>query len=395
MTRGRVPHDARRGFALLAALILVVSAGCGASPAGSPTASPTQTPSTSASPTPAPTPTLAPAPTPSIPADFVPRSATFVSADEGWVLGTTDCGAELCPVILHTVDGARVWARVDTPATTISTAPLPAEGTTGVTEIRFADALHGWVYGPELWATRDGGRSWDQLTLPEPLAGAPVVALEAAAGRVHAVAAAIDVPPAPGFRVASSPIDEDAWQVASVRADIGAGPVPEAQLVVAGSAGWVVSVNRVVTDGARLVDGTWSAWRPACADSLGPAVLAAWSGTGLLAVCDVGLLGDPAGEHLYVSTDGGATFVERNGALPFEDARFVAAATDSAFFVKAGSELVASFDGGDTWTTVLATGTAARAGFLDFATETQGTLIDDTGMFMTRDRGHTWHEVYF
>jgi photosystem II stability/assembly factor-like uncharacterized protein len=298
-------------------------------------------------------------------------------------------------VIVDTVDGARTWTRVDAPATTISTSPVTAEGTIGIAGIRFADRMNGWVYRPELWATRDGGRSWDQLTLPEPLAGAPVVALEAAAGHVHAVAATIDVPPAPGFRVASSPIDEDAWQVASVRVELGGGPVPEAQLVLAGSAGWVVGVNRVVTDGARLDDGTWSAWRPACADSLGPAVLAAWSETGLLAVCDVGLLGDPAGEHLYVSTDGGATFVERNGALPFEDARFVAAATDSAFFVKAGSELVASFDAGDTWTAVLDTGPAARPGHLGFTTETHGVLIDDTGLYLTRDGGHTWREASF
>lgn len=389
MTRGRVPHDVRPGLALLAALLLIVSAGCSASPVGSPTTSPTPTPTSSASLTPVPT------PTPSIPADFVPRSATFISADEGWVLGTTDCGADLCPVIVHTIDGGRTWARIDAPVTTISTAPRLAEGTTGVAQIRFADALHGWVYGPELWATRDGGRSWDQLTLPEPLAGAPVVALEAAAGHVHIVAAAIDAPPAPGFRVASSPIGDDTWQVAAVRVEIGAGPVPEAQLVVAGSAGWVVSVNRVVTDGARLVDGMWGAWRPPCADSLGPGVLAAWSGTGLLAVCDVGLLGDPAGEHLYVSTDGGNTVVERNGALPFEAAGLVAAATDSAFFVKAVGDLVASFDAGDTWMTVLETGSAVRAGYLGFTTETQGVLIDDTGMFMTRDGGHTWHQVGF
>jgi photosystem II stability/assembly factor-like uncharacterized protein len=311
------------------------------------------------------------------------------------VLGSTTCGADLGPVIVQTGDGGRTWTRVDAPATTISTAPLPAEGTTGVAEIRFADPQHGWVFGPELWATRDGGRSWDQLTLPEPLAGAPVVALEAAAGHVHAVAAAIDAPPAPGFRIASSPIDEDAWQVASVRVEIGAGPVPDAQLVLAGSAGWVLSLNRTVIDGARLVDGTWRAWRPPCADAFGPAVLAAWSGTGLLAVCDVGLWREPAGEHLFVSPDGGDTFVERNGALPFEAAGLVAAATESASFVKAASELVASFDAGDTWTTVLETGPAAQAGCLAFTAATHGVLVDDTGLYLTRDGGHTWRQASF
>jgi photosystem II stability/assembly factor-like uncharacterized protein len=169
--------------------------------------------------------------------------------------------------------------------------------------------------------------------------------------------------------------------------------VPEAQFVLAGSAGWVLAVNRVVIDGARLVDGSWESWRPSCADSLGPAVLVAWSETGLLALCDVGLWNEPAGEHLFVSTDGGDTFVERNTALPFDGADLAAAPTDSAFFVKVGSVLLASFDAGETWTAVLDTGPSARAGYLGFTTHTQGVLIDDTGMFMTRDGGRTWHEV--
>jgi photosystem II stability/assembly factor-like uncharacterized protein len=386
MTRGRVPHDVRPGFALLAALILIISAGCTGT-------APSPTPSPTASPTPAPT------PTPSIPADFVPRSATFISADEGWVLGTTDCGPDLCPVIVHTGDGARTWARVHAPATTISTAPQPVEATTGVTEIRFADRQDGWVFGPELWATHDGGLSWDRLTLPVARGGAPVVALETAAGQVHAVATASGVAFRSGFLVASSPVDRDAWQSASIVVPYGAGPVPRAQLVLAGSAGWVLVVNRVVIDGARLEDGTWQAWRPPCAESMGPAVLAAWSETGLLAVCDVGLLGDPAGEHLYVSTDGGDTFVERNAAMPLASAGLVAAATDSAFFVKGwksnANVLVASFDGGVKWQSVLDTDYTARAGYLAFTTETQGVLIDDTGMFITRDGGHTWREASF
>lgn len=395
MTSGR-PHEVRPGFGLHAALILIVAAGCAGGPVESPAASPTPATSPTESATPSASPGLpAPSPTTGIEADFAPRSATFISADEGWVLGSTACGSDRCPVIAHSIDGGRTWARTEAPATTLSTAPGLADPTTGIAGIRFADRQHGWAYGPELWATRDGGRTWDEMPLPAPLAGAPVVALEAAAEHVHVVAAAIEAPPAPGFRIASSPIDEDAWQVTSVRVELGAGPVPEAQLVLAGSAGWVLAVNRVVIDGARLVDGSWESWRPACADSGGPAVLAAWSETGLLAMCDVGLWAEPAGEHLFVSIDGGDTFVERNAVLPFDSADLAAAPTDSAFFVKAGSLLVASFDGGGSWATVLETGPTTTAGYLGFTTRNHGVFIDDTGMSITRDGGHTWHGIGF
>lgn len=43
----------------------------------------------------------------------------------------------------------------------------------GVSEVRFADLLDGWVFGPALFATHDGARTWQQVTL-----GGSVVALE-------------------------------------------------------------------------------------------------------------------------------------------------------------------------------------------------------------------------
>lgn len=392
MTRGRVPHDMRAGFALLAAILLIVSAGCAASPGTSPTTSPLPTASPTGSATP-------PAPsTRGVPSDFAPRSATFISADEGWVLGSTACGAELCPIIVHTNDGGATWAVVTAPPTTIFTASqlfglLPKP--TGIAEIRFADAHNGWVFGPELWATHDAGLTWTYEALPEPIEVDAVVALEVGAGTVHALGPAEETDGAPAFRIASSPVDEDAWQVAPVGVALGAGPVPEAQLVLAGASGWVLAVNRVVVDGARLVNGSWQSWLPPCADSRGPAVLAAWSETGLLAVCDVGLWAAPAGEHLFVSTDGGDTFAERTAALPFGGAGLAAAAMESAFFVKAGATLAASFDAGETWTTVLETDTTARTGYLRFTNGAEGVFIDDVGLLMTRDGGHSWREVSF
>ena len=37
---------------------------------------------------------------------------------------------------------------------------MTLETKTGVTEIRFADDLHGWAFDPALWLTNDGGTTW-------------------------------------------------------------------------------------------------------------------------------------------------------------------------------------------------------------------------------------------
>ncbi|TMK98625.1 MAG: glycosyl hydrolase, partial [Actinobacteria bacterium] len=35
-----------------------------------------------------------------------------------------------------------------------------------MTEVRFADDLHGWAFEPALWATSDGGATWRRQAPP-------------------------------------------------------------------------------------------------------------------------------------------------------------------------------------------------------------------------------------
>ena len=35
-----------------------------------------------------------------------------------------------------------------------------------MTEVRFADGFHGWVFGPALWSTTDGGTTWAKEASP-------------------------------------------------------------------------------------------------------------------------------------------------------------------------------------------------------------------------------------
>ncbi len=323
-----------------------------------------------------------------------PVSVTFVSADDGWVLGTGTCSSAPCAAIARTADGGRTWAPVSAPH--VSIVPGGDQGAPGISGLRFADARNGWAFGPDLWATHDGGATWARLTIPGLPADAAIVALASAHGTVHA--AVLD---GQGYRVASSPVGADDFRLSAVRVPVGAGPVPSVQLVLSGAAGWLIENDRTVVGGARLVNGAWVTWQPPCAEVVGPASLAASGPTELAAACDVGLWGTPTGDHLYLSHDGGSTFVESGTTVPLQMAGQVAAASPSVIVVggsdATGAVLVATFDGGRTWTIVARLGAVTIAD-LGFTTATQGVVISAPSggparLLMTRDGGRTWRAV--
>ena len=401
------------GFAAIAAVVALAVAGILLRPAGpgpGPGTSPSAPvlPSSSATdqtpvpsnlvlvPTPVPTPTATPVAGVAVPAGFQPMSVTFVSADEGWVLGSAPCATGRCPAIAHTLDAGKTWKRIPAPNTKIGTHPLggsPDVITPGIAGLRFADANNGWAFGPELWATHDGGATWKRLDV---LAGATVVALETARGTTHAV---LD-DPAQGFRIASAPFAGDAWSLSSVQIATGAGPVPTIQLVLSGDAGWVLENDRAVVDGARLVGGTWRTWKPVCADTAGPAFIGASSATDLAAACDLGLWSNSLGDHLFISRNGGVTFAETGPRNPIIDTASALATPGRSTIVIAGfdshgSALAGSFDGGLTWKKVLSGGNDTFSD-LGFTTATQGVVISTTSaghLLMTHDGGKTWSTV--
>jgi hypothetical protein len=414
----------RRSFmriatALAAAAVLVVVAGVvlitrpgGGSPiGGTPAAS--APPSTQATPSPGASPSVAPSAAPAggpVTAGFQAVSVTFASPDLGWVMGTAPCAAQSCTSIVRTSDGGHTWIGIPAPSTATIAGGLAGEAQvgSGVSALRFADPQNGWAFGPDLWATHDGGATWQRLSIPG-ASSAPVVALEASAGSVSAVLFDQSV-----VRVASSPVGTDNWRLSTTTVSIGAGPVPSAQLVLSGSSGWLVEVDRTVVGGARLVNGAWVAWTAPCASVVGPAVLAASGPTELVAACDVGLWSAPQGEHLYVSHDGGTTFMQTGALVPLDGAAEIASPGTGSVFVAGtksqGSAIVGSFDGGRTWQTVLTTGQpgtqAALFTYLGFTSSTQGVAITASGtgtgngqnvgtLLMTQDGGRTWSKVAF
>src|SRR5579871_2265423 len=325
-----------------------------------------------------------------VPAGFHPTSVTFVSANEGFVLGSAPCASAPCTSLLRTVDGGRTWVGV------------PAPRSANVSEVRFANGVDGWAWGPELWVTHDGALTWHQLTVPG--ADGRVYDLEAAAGTVH-----MAVFEGRSFEVATAAVRSDVFTLSSVAASVlvGGGPVPTVQLVLQGSTGWMIEVDRTVVGGLRLVNGVWQQWTPPCFDANGTAVLAASSATELVAACDQGVWGPatPMGERLWVSHDGGSTWTDV-GPVPVVPHAEVVASSGGAVAVAGapegagGEQVMTTFDGGRSWTYAVRVNTVMSARDLGFTTTSQGVVVlTESGqpgqLWMTRDGGHTWAEVRF
>ncbi|MGD0083016.1 MAG: hypothetical protein ABSD78_07440 [Acidimicrobiales bacterium] len=103
-------------------------------------------------------------PTATVPEGFKANSITWLSPKQGWVLGTAPCGTKMCSDVIGTTNGAKSWSlvgRVNTPI-----ALSGSKTKKGVTEIRFATAEVGWAFGPDLYRTTNGGRTWASMPIP-------------------------------------------------------------------------------------------------------------------------------------------------------------------------------------------------------------------------------------
>jgi photosystem II stability/assembly factor-like uncharacterized protein len=124
-------------------------------------------------------------------------------------------------VVASTGNYGQSWAEVDAPP-----AGQP-DGATGVDQIRFLTQQNGWAYGPELYATHDGGATWTRIT------GLPgrVIDLATVGSSAFAVVGSCDgagyADGCTSFALYSSPASSNDWQQVSGAA--GQQPVPPAE----------------------------------------------------------------------------------------------------------------------------------------------------------------------
>jgi photosystem II stability/assembly factor-like uncharacterized protein len=114
-----------------------------------------------------------------VPAGFEANSLTWLSPAQGRVLGAAPCGTGTCSDVIGTSDAGKTWSLLGTVK-----APLATSAHSGITDLRFATPRVGWAFGPRLFLTTDGGRSWASQQIP----GGGKQILSLAAGRAGAYA---------------------------------------------------------------------------------------------------------------------------------------------------------------------------------------------------------------
>jgi hypothetical protein len=342
-----------------------------------------------------------------------PLSVTFVGTSTGWVMrpagAARQCDRPAAPgcVVLQRTDsadtGAASWRTVGAP---------PAHGPngpSGVSQVRFLNLSDGWAFGPELWATHDGGQTWTRVDT----GGLRVTALEARGDRVYSVwARCTGTGPAfaahcTDFFVHSSSAGRNAWaQVPVASSRLGLPHVySAASLVLTGTTAYLLPPGGTLfagpLTGASLQPVVTA--NPAAAPCQpGPAqpggqpsrALLAASGSDLVLMCT----GPPAGggqrKTVCTSRDGGQSW-HRTGTAPSPGTAASLAESPSGTLVLATSAgIEISTDGGATWTAARGARPAGGFAYVGMTTATQGVAVpadpSRRAIWFTHDGGSTW-----
>lgn len=372
-----------RVTALAAAPLLLLAVGAGAVGAGAVGAE-----SASASGTPPP------------PNGFEAQSASFTSAQTGFVLGARHCSVLPCPALLEkTVNGGKSWTANPVPRLTPALSlvqPFTVSPRTAVSTVRFENSNDGWLFNPGLWATTDGGRQWKRVSLP-----GMVTMLAAADGEVFAVSQPPDASSSQA-RLYKSAVGSNTWTLVPRVA-------PQITLTVFGHSVWTGLAPSLWT--STNSGRTWIKLRFKCPAAYpSPSAVAAASPKNVAIACSN--QGDPQPGFSYkevlVSANGGLGFhpvAAHPGtvgevnllAMPVAVPQVITLAASSG-----ASYLYQTFNGGKTWP--VTTYTDAGLGFRDLAYVTGSTgyvihfggipeLAYTLGLMKTANAGKTWTRV--
>jgi hypothetical protein len=368
-----------------------------------------------------------------VPADFRPSSVTFVSTRTGWVIGQAGspghCATPYCTSVARTTDAGRTWSGVPAP---LAGAP---DGATGVGQIRFLNLRDGWAFGPGLFVTHTGGKTWTPVNTH----GLRVTSLETVGNRVYALwASCTGTGPAyasdcTAFTLYSAPAAGGGWAPAGpATTGLASGaPGQVASLVLTGSRGYLLAPDGTLYAGP--VDGS-AAWQKAGSQpdacrtgdagtggsgtsgsgtggsgtggsgtgaQPGEALLGAANATDLILGCLIPRSrSDPAApveqKLVYSSPNGGTSWI-RMGTAPARGIAASLAASPSAAVVLATDRGIELLPQGETaWQAATLTRPAPAGGFgyVGMTSDDQGVALpaDPSAgtVWFTYDGGQTW-----
>jgi hypothetical protein len=328
---------------------------------------------------------IAPAPTPLGPQLSV-ASFTAVGTSSYWVLGATPNCSGGCTHVERTTDAGKTFQVVGVMAdkTALPTLATGSPGASTVTDIRFADATHGWMYGGALLATSDAGDTWSPITMP-----GLVVDLAAVNGTAWAVVQTDST-----FAVyRNSYKTSSSWQRVVLPIQPAAGTTPS--LAVQGSTAYLLADagGDGVTDQllSLPVTGAVTMQTGPCTTKL-PAKLSVGASKGILwAMCASG-----HGTDVRVSADNGASWKDVPANTSSLTLGGISATT--AVLGQQTGPLVLLSSTGTTSAVTEPTASVSQFSFIGFTIATNGfavaSLADGTGqLWRTVDGGHTWTDV--
>jgi hypothetical protein len=348
-----------------------------------------------------------------VPGDFRPASVTFVGTRTGWVIGQAltpgHCAAQYCTSVARTGNAGRTWTGV--PAPTAGA----ADGATGLSQIRFLNLKDGWAYGPQLFSTHTGGKTWARVDT----GGLRVTDLETVGNRVFALwASCTGNGPAyavncTAFTLYSAPAAGGSWApVGAATTGLTDGRASEAaELVLTGSRGYLLAPGGALYAGPVDGSGPWTQVSSLIASCpVGPAradgqptgaLLAAASARDLVLACasaSTGTNPSVSTQHklIYSSPNGGVSWLQM-GTAPAAGVAFSLAASSSESVLLGTDQGIDLLPKGEiSWRRASLKGGAPAGGFgyVGMTTDNQGIALpaDPSGgtVWFTFDGGQTW-----
>jgi hypothetical protein len=348
-----------------------------------------------------------PSGTTGIPSSFGPLTTgvqdwTWVSDDHGWALAGTSCGSSVCVALRETSDGGRTWRSLPTPEAldVAGKYDLDAECATHacLSNVRFATSKIGWLFGPALFRTSDGGQTWTRESSAAVLdvEAAHGVAMRATTARYECITC--------DSHIDRAHLPATSWQRLSAP-----GGYLRPQLLLQGSDAYIVNYANGAGAGETYFRDssdrgtTWTDIADPCAQPprgyRASGASAAPGGVLVVLCAEVG----KSAAAVQISTDRGKTFGARH-AVPgsFLNADPIAAATGNtvavAFSDPHARGILVSNDGGVTWRRALelrkspssSNSFDALLGWQDAHTGRASFNTDE--IWTTRDAGRTWTE---
>jgi hypothetical protein len=334
-----------------------------------------------------------------VPTGFTPYSSTFVSAADGWVLGSAPCAQAPCGSVVRTTDGGRSWRGIPAPKASVRAFRDLKAG--DVSTLRFADRSNGWAAGRGLYVTHDGGTRW-RLVHVGPSTGT-VLSLETGGGWVYALIQGC--PPSgegtcpKSAQVYAARVGSDTWTPVSavLRGQI-------SQLLVVHGSTWYLGTST----GVLRASGTSKPTRSSnpCSTNLGagdPPLVAVADARHLDALCATNGTAGGTEVQLYGSTDSGQSWKKAGGLHRMVPDQLTGMADNARGVLlistaSGGSYILRSTDDGTSLPEARVS--APTGGFawadLGFTTTAQAAVtLPGHGFYLSRDAGKSWSRVSF